>query len=74
VLAYSRRSNTAECIFRRSSQIVQDLVQLVDVTELRVRTKVCVMLCDHSLPALENGAAAQKLGQDASDRPHIDGS
>ena len=47
---YARRANAAQGIFRRGSKVMKDLIELIDVTIARVRTKKFGAAITYSLP------------------------
>ena len=71
---YSGRTNSAEGIFRGCTQVVQNLVQLVDVTELAAFQPMARgWNASYALSALEDRLASEKLSEDTSNAPHING-
>jgi hypothetical protein len=48
---YTRRTDTSERVFRRRTEVVQDLVELVDIAARRVREMLYGKICyTHSRP------------------------
>ena len=73
-MTYSRRAHSAEGIFRRGAEVVQDLVELIDVAESAAsQSTTRGGNTKYALSALEDRLAGEQLSEDTANAPHVDG-
>lgn len=65
----ARRPDPTKCIFRRCTQIMQDLVQLVDVADRqrKVRERNKAFVFRNALSPLEDGLPRKQFSEDTTD-------
>lgn len=70
---YTGGANTAEGVFGWRSEVVKDLVQLVDVTGFMLACQSTRYVLSCLLATFEDGFSRKQFSQDATNRPDING-
>lgn len=76
VVLRSGRADPPQGVLRGSTEVVQDLVQLIDIAvEPQQLAASNLLLQDdgYALPAFEDRLACQKLCENTANAPHVDG-